>query len=220
VNVQNKTSWNALGQRIGNIAPTLLKPASRGQVSLVSADPLVHPRVEFNFLAEDVDLQRLMQAFAFSVEIVCSAQVRPLVRRAFPVHYTDRIRRLNERSVANALKGSLIALLLDAVPGSNDLVFSKLSDRHVELEALVADPLRLADHIRENVSGVFHPAGTCRMGGPEDRGAVVDAHGGVLGIAGLRVADASIMPTVVSGNTNIPTIMIAEKIAASLQNDP
>jgi 5-(hydroxymethyl)furfural/furfural oxidase len=74
--------------------------------------------------------------------------------------------------------------------------------------------------VRENLSGVFHPAGTCRMGRPEDRGAVVDTEGRVLGIAGLRVVDASIMPNVVSGNTNIPTIMLAEKIAAAIGARP
>jgi choline dehydrogenase-like flavoprotein len=54
------------------------------------------------------------------------------------------------------------------------------------------------------------------MGLAEDRDAVVDAEGRVHGVAGLRVADASIMPTVIAGNTNIPAIMVAEKIAASV----
>ncbi len=110
----------------------------------------------------------------------------------------------------------MIARLLDAVPGIDELVFSTLSGRRVDLEALAADPQRLAEHIRENVSGVFHPAGTCRMGSQDDRGSVVDSQGRVVGIGGLRVADASIMPKVVAGNTNIPTIMIAEKIATAI----
>ena len=67
INVQNKTSWSALGRQIGNIAPTLLRPLSKGRVSLVSADPRVLPRIEFNFLAEEADLQRMMQVYAHAV---------------------------------------------------------------------------------------------------------------------------------------------------------
>ncbi|MDH4149987.1 MAG: GMC family oxidoreductase N-terminal domain-containing protein [Betaproteobacteria bacterium] len=58
---------------------------------------------------------------------------------------------------------------------------------------------------------IFHPVGTCKMGGDGDAGAVVDPQFRVRGIAGLRVIDASVMPTITSGNTNAPTIMIAER---------
>jgi 5-(hydroxymethyl)furfural/furfural oxidase len=216
INIQSKTSWNALGQQIGNIAPTLLRPVSRGRVSLVSPQPHVFPRIEFNFLGEEIDLQRLMHAFARAVEVVCFERVRALCGRPFPVRFTDRLRRLNEAGRSNAVKTSLFAGILDIVPGISDMVLGTLTGRRVDLTSLVSDPLKLGQHIRENVGGVFHPAGTCRMGLAEDPDAVVDAEGHVHGVAGLRVADASIMPTVIAGNTNIPAIMVAEKIAASM----
>lgn len=77
----------------------------------------------------------------------------------------------------------------------------------------------LADAIRERLSTYFHPTGTCRMGLATDAGAVVDTRGAVHEIDQLWVVDASIMPTIPTANTNIPTLMIAERCAAWLARD-
>jgi len=211
----SKSSWNALGASIANFNATLFKPRSRGRVTL-QADPAAPPCVEFNFADDELDMLRFMDGFRRIVELVSYPAIRDLTATVFPVRFTDRIRRLNQLNRANAIKTALIAGLLDAVPGLSDLVFGQLTGRRVDLAALVEDRAALAEHVRQNVAGTFHVCGTCRMGRPDDRDAVVDSQGRVRGLSGLRVVDASIMPSIPRGNTNIPTIMLAEKIAAEI----
>ena len=134
----------------------------------------------------------------------------------FPVKFTDRLRRLNRITPANKVKSTVIAELIDLVPSLAGPIFSTLADRRIDLATLVEDDDALAEHVRDNVAGMFHPVGTCRMGRADDPHAVVDAAGRVRGVGGLRVVDASIMPTLPRGNTNIPTIMVAEKISAAI----
>jgi len=76
------------------------------------------------------------------------------------------------------------------------------------------------EHAAGNIgTTIFHPVGTARMGRDDDVRAVVDARLRVIGVEGLRIADASVMPSITSGNTNSPTMMIAEKCAAMMAED-
>ena len=216
INVQCKTSWSPLGTQVANLAPSLLKPMARGRVSLVSADLAAHPLVEFNFTGHELDLQRFMQGFRRCVDILAHDAVRQMTSLTFPVKFSDRLRRLNRITQANRIKSAAVAALIDLVPPLAGPIFSTLADRRVDLAALAADNDALAEDIRANVAGTFHPVGTCRMGAAGDPEAVTDPSGRVRGVAGLRVIDASIMPSPPRGNTNIPTIMVAEKLAAEM----
>jgi len=83
----------------------------------------------------------------------------------------------------------------------------------------VDDDAGLRAAARELGTTIFHPAGTAKMGLASDPTAVVDERLRVFGVAGLRVADASVMPAITSGNTNSPTMMIAEKAARMMIED-
>lgn len=89
--------------------------------------------------------------------------------------------------------------------------------RELASSAAARSDLEIEQYIRNHADTIYHPAGSCRMGpGPMD---VVDAHLRVHGLQGLRVVDASIMPSLVGGNTNAPVIMMAEKAADMIRSD-
>ncbi len=143
------------------------RPASRGRITLASADPLDQPLIDPNYLADPRDLTQFIAGIRMARRILAA---KPL--------------------------GNILGRELG--PG---------------LEAQSDEAI--AAYVRDHASGtIFHPVGTCRMGA--DTLAVVDAALKVRGVDGLRVVDASVMPTLIGGNTNAPTIMIAEKAAAML----
>jgi 5-(hydroxymethyl)furfural/furfural oxidase len=105
---------------------------------------------------------------------------------------------------------------LDAIGKLRERVFPYMLANYDNPARLAGNREELEAYIRETVGGVWHPSGTCRMGADGDRMAVTDGTGKVRGLDGLFICDASIMPTIPCANTNLPTIMIAEKIATGL----
>ena len=145
----------------------LLRPKSRGSVTLASGDPLAAPRIDPNFLGEQRDVDAMVRGFKLMRHVLAQP----------------------------ALAGH----------GARELAASAAARSDAEIEAFV----------RSRADTIYHPVGSCRMGhGPLD---VVDADLRVHGMEGLRVVDASIIPSIVSGNTNAPTIMIAEKAATLIR---
>ena len=109
-----------------------------------------------------------------------------------------------------AIRGlELVRELADTAP------MRKMIKREVRPGPEASTREQLLAYIKETGHTCWHPAGTCRMG--DDEGAVVDAQLRVRGVEGLRVVDASVMPSLPSSNTNIPTIMVAERAADLLR---
>ena len=106
--------------------------------------------------------------------------------------------------------------MLDLPAGARKLLIRRLLLKGAAFETTVADDRALESFVRQSVVGVWHPVGTCRLGDPADRMAVVDPEGKVVGSDNVYVADASIMPRLPTANTNIPVIMGAEKISDAL----
>ncbi|WP_238400372.1 GMC family oxidoreductase [Legionella bononiensis] len=138
----------------------VLRPKSRGRISLKSANPFHAPAIDPNFLAHDYDLEIMLRAYKMTQELM------------------------------------------------EHELFSSCNARPIYQATSDAEIIQL---IRQRADTVYHPVGSCRMG--HDDMAVVDSRLNVHGITGLVIADASIMPQVVSGNTNAPTMMIAEQAA-------
>lgn len=151
-----------------SIGALLLRPESRGQVTLRSPDPFDDPAIDPRYLSSENDLDTLLEGVKMAREI---ARSEPF----------------------DEYRGSEI------MPGN------------------VENEEEIIDHVRETAITIGHPVGTCKMGDNEE--AVVDDRLRVHGVEGLRVVDASIMPTIPRGNTNAPTIMIAEKAADSIREE-
>jgi 5-(hydroxymethyl)furfural/furfural oxidase len=208
--ILNKTAHHPIGRRIGALMVSVYKSYSRGSVTLNPEDPNGRPTVRFNLLSDARDLDRLVAGVRFAAAILGSKPVRAVSNDGFiPTNgrLLQRLARGDFRSNALSRIGSL---LLDGPAMLRHRLIRRVG---VPLAALPSEDAALGRFIRGHAMPIGHVVGTCRMGRTEDSHAVVDARCRVIGVDGLRVVDASVMPSIVTGNTNIPVIMIAEKTA-------
>ncbi|WP_250529728.1 GMC family oxidoreductase N-terminal domain-containing protein [Caballeronia sp. ATUFL_F1_KS4A] len=211
-----RAAWHALGNRLGLFFLWCNRPYSRGRVQLASPDAAAAPRVDLNLLDDERDVQRLAAGVRILASVVHASGLGRSSRDFFPAAFSARVKALSRVGEGNARLTSVLGVLLDAPAPVRRFLIERFFTRGLKMDALLADDRALAAFIRANVFGVWHASGTCRMGGAEDRDAVTDTEGRVHGARGLRVVDASLMPRLPSANTNIPTIMIAEKIADAM----
>jgi 5-(hydroxymethyl)furfural/furfural oxidase len=214
--VLNKSSWRGLGTAIAGLGIGLYHPRSVGSIRLSSADPSIYPDIRFAMLTDPSDRDRLTAGLRLAVEVMQDAEVRPLTNELFATGYSSMVRALNAPGPVSALASRLLAAMLDGPDPLRRLMIGCRAGFGETKEISMRSEAWLGRTVGRRTLGMYHPAGTCRMGRGDDRTAVVDARCRVHGIDGLSVVDASIMPTLPRANTNLPVIMIAEKAADSL----
>ena len=203
-----RTSDYAHGDRLGIVGAALYAPLSRGAVTLTSPEPRVPPRVAFRLLDHPADRTRLASAIGFVLFLLDDPAMAEIRGEVFAVAPNSLVRRLNGPSAFNRAAATVLAAILDAPEPFRGLALRR-AGRVLPSPVSSTAPEDLFD----TVTPIFHPTGTCRMGGASDSGAVVDPSCRVRGVDGLRVVDASIMPRIPTGNTCLPTMMIGEHAA-------
>ncbi|MEJ0019512.1 MAG: GMC family oxidoreductase N-terminal domain-containing protein [Acetobacteraceae bacterium] len=208
-----RSAWHAIGVRIGTLSSYIGRSYSTGEVRLASPDPDAEPYVDFNWLSDPRDLERMIDAFRRMATILTTKPVPGYLSNLFGSKFSQRVRNVSQKTLRNAVLTNVAAVMMDNSAALRGFLFDKVISDSRPLAELLADPAALEHHVRENVQSAWHPSCTCRMGDPSDPRTVVDPTGKVIGVDNLFIADASVMPEVSRTNTNIPTIMIAERIA-------
>ncbi len=216
LSVSNRFSWSKMGEQLATVQFGPNKAYSRGSVRLRGANPEDEPLVAFNLLSDPRDLARVKQAVRFVNDILTHSPVRDMYTLAWPGIYADAVRNLQPQTAWNKLVTDMAALLLDMGGPARRLVLNLAVHPRYSLDGILRDEKLMEEWIRAGVQGDWHACGTCRMGRRDDPVSVVDPSGRVYGVDGLRVVDASIMPSVPCANTNISTIMIGEKMADTI----
>ncbi len=185
-----------------------------------SRPDLAHPNMQLYFsplsYMRAVPGRRALTApDPFAGFAICAQPCRPSSRGFVELRGIDPLQapRIVPNSLATQhdrdemLEAALFLRTLAAAPALREII-----DHEILPGPTVQTDAQVMDDVAHRASTVFHPVGTCRMG-PDPRQAVVDHQLRVYGLQGLRVVDASVFPTLTSGNTNAPTIMLAEKAA-------
>ncbi len=213
LSVSARWAWSRMGKRLGTVQFGPNKAFSKGYVRLRSADMAEEPLVAFNLLSDVRDLDRMKDAVRFVHSLLSSSPASDMTYGFWPGIYADSVRNLTSVNRWNAIKTDIAAFLLDLGGPARKAVMRMAVDPRYKADEVMRDEKLMEEWIREGVQGDWHACCTCRMGRADDRMAVVDPHGRVHGLEGLRVVDASIMPSVPCANTNISTIMIGEKMS-------
>lgn len=207
--IVGRSGSRSTGNRIGMIATCLYSACSRGSVALDPADPYGEPRVDFNALGDPRDADRLLHGARATRDFLQDEAVRAVTHESFVIPQNLPIRLFSKPGVTSTLASAGAA----AVFGMN------APARKAALRTMIGPGRLLSDINSEDefarvvlssVLPMFHVSGTCAIG------SVVDSEARVKGVEGLRVVDASIMPILPRANSNIPTIMVAEKCAAHI----
>ena len=218
INIQSKTSWNALGLQIANLAPALLKPHSRGRVWLASPDPHAPPAIEFDFMSDERDRSRMSDAVARTIEIAAYCRSVMDCGEAFPLALQRPRAQPESAHDEEPAEDGAPRAPVRSLAARRRLGLQNCGKIHSASRTRGQPRLPRTARRRER-GGCVSSGGHVPHGKAERPHAVVDAEGNVHGISGLKVADASIMPTIIAGNTHIPTIMLAEKIAAAIRRN-
>jgi len=211
--VVGRVSGGTYGPAFALVGSALYAPRSRGWVRLTSADPRANPEVNFRFMADAADPPRMVLSARLTERLLRDAGVAAHYHEAFLLPGALAMKQFNRPG----LMGKALALAAEAAAGAPAPL-----RRAIFARAFKSGPpamrrgggREIADReILDAISPMGHPAGTCAMGRADDPMAVVDPAFRVHGMANLFVADASVMPTIPSANTNLPTLMLAERAA-------
>ena len=217
--ILSRSGWHAVGRRLGSLFFWVNKSYSTGAVRLASADARIEPLVDFRMLSDWRDLARLKDALRLGAAALTHPMMAGMVDAAFPASYTPRVAAIGRPGLGLALQRGTLAGLLDVAGPARRLLIETVVTGGARLADLLADDDALTRYVTTNVGGTWHPTCSCRMGAPDDPLAVTDAAGRVYGTENLRICDASLMPSIPCANTNVPTIMIAEKLADVIRSE-
>lgn len=211
--VFSRGGWHGVGHRLGMAMTWVNKSFSAGRVSLRTTNPHDEPKVELNYFDDQRDLTRLKNGMRFLIELFDAAPVKEVTRTPIGARLSERARQASAVNFKNLLVMGAAGMLLDGPALLRDGLIRNQISEAPPFDRMKADDGVLEDFVRSTAMGIKHLSCTCRMGQEEDPKTVTLTDGRVKGIDGLRVVDASVMPNLPRCNTNLTTLMIAEKMS-------